>query len=256
MEKLEVEREALGSGVFDVLGRVFEGTELRKLLIAAIRYGDQPDARARLTEVVDKAMDREHLRELLEERALAHDSMDAGKVRKVREVMERPEARRLQPHFIRAFFLEAFRLLGGSVREREPKRFEVTHVPAAIRSRDRQIGIGEPMLSRYERTLGPALDFDEEQPPIARSGGFNVVTTFVLRHIAWAAAGTVTITKNEILTGLNKPDEFILAIVLLDGDHVHEPVYIRRPITHDSDFGVTSVNYDLAELVARGARPA
>ena len=27
-------------------------------------------------------------------------------------------------------------------------------------------------------------------------------------------AKTVTITKNEILTGLNKPDEFILAIVL------------------------------------------
>ena len=29
-------------------------------------------------------------------------------------------------------------------------------------------------------------------------------------------AETVTITKNEILTGLNKPDEFILALVLIN----------------------------------------
>jgi len=69
-------------------------------------------------------------------------------------------------------------------------------------------------------------------------------------------ASTVTITKNEILTGLNKPDEFILAIVLVDGDEVHEPVYVRQPFSREPDFGVTSVNYDLAELLARGEEPA
>ena len=58
--------------------------------------------------------------------------------------MERAEARRLQPHYIRSFFLEAFRLLGGTIREREPGRYEITHVPAAIRNRDRLIGVGEP----------------------------------------------------------------------------------------------------------------
>ena len=39
--------------------------------------------------------------------------------------MERAEARRLQPHFIRSFFLEAFPLLGGTVKEREAGRFEI-----------------------------------------------------------------------------------------------------------------------------------
>lgn len=162
LTKLEVERKALGGGVFDILGRVFQGTELRKLLIEAIRYGDQPEVRARLTEIVDKAMNRDHLCELIEERALAHDKMDIAKVRSIREDMERAEARRLQPHFIRSFFLEAFRLLGGTVREREPKRYEIKHVPAVIRSRDRQIGIGAPMLSRYER-----ICFDKDQINIA-----------------------------------------------------------------------------------------
>jgi hypothetical protein len=66
----------------------------------------------------------------------------------------------------------------------------------------------------------------------------------------------VTVTKNEILTGLNKPDEFILAIVLVDGDEVHEPVYIRQPFFREPDFGVTSVNYDLKELLNKGAEPA
>src|SRR5208282_264432 len=61
------------------------------------------------------------------------------------------EARRLQPHYIESFFHEAFRLLGGSVRQREPRRYEVTHVPAPVRNRDRLIGVGEPVLPRYER---------------------------------------------------------------------------------------------------------
>src|ERR1051326_5912219 len=65
--------------------------------------------------------------------------------------MERAEARRLQPHYIESFFLEAFQRLGGSAKQREPRRYELTHVPATLRNRDRAIGIGEPVLSRYER---------------------------------------------------------------------------------------------------------
>lgn len=47
--------------------------------------------------------------------------------------MERAEARRLQPHFIATFFLEAFRRLGGTIRQREPGRFEIAHVPSVSR---------------------------------------------------------------------------------------------------------------------------
>lgn len=151
LEKLAVEREALGGGVFDVLGKAIDGTELRELLIKAIRYGDRADVQASLFREVDHMLERERLKELLEERALARDSMDASKIREIKEEMERAEARRLQPHFIASFFLEAFRLLGGSVREREAKRYEITHVPAVVRQRDRQIGKGEVVLNRYER---------------------------------------------------------------------------------------------------------
>ena len=152
LDKLEEARKTLGGQVFDVLGKLqFEGRPLRDLLIEAIRYGEQPEIRARLTQAVSHAFDRKELEDLLEERALAHDAMDASRVRRVREDMERAEARKLQPHYIESFFLEAFKQLGGTLRQREPRRYEVTHVPAPIRNRDRLIGVGEPVLQRYER---------------------------------------------------------------------------------------------------------
>jgi superfamily II DNA or RNA helicase len=163
LEKLEEARKALGGQVFDVLGRLqFEGQPLRDLLIQAIRYGEQPEVRARLTKVVADAFDKTKLQDLLEERALAHDSMDASQVRHIREDMERAEARRLQPHYVESFFLEAFARLGGTVKQREPRRYEVTHVPGPVRNRDRLIGIGEPVLPRYERI---AFEKDFVAPP-------------------------------------------------------------------------------------------
>jgi superfamily II DNA or RNA helicase len=152
LEKLEEARAALGGKVFDVLGKLqFEGRSLRELLIEAVRYGDRPEVRARLNLAIEQAVDRSHLEELIDERALAHDAMDSSKVARVREVMERADARRLQPHYVESFFLEAFQRLGGAVRQREPRRYEVTHVPAPVRNRDRQIGTGDPVLARYER---------------------------------------------------------------------------------------------------------
>src|SRR5206468_11142011 len=62
-------------------------------------------------------------------------------------------ARRLQPHYIESFFLEAFQRLGGTARQREPRRYELTHVPAPIRNRDRLIGVGDAVLPRYERIV-------------------------------------------------------------------------------------------------------
>ncbi|HSV95642.1 MAG TPA: helicase-related protein, partial [Spirochaetota bacterium] len=152
LQKLEEARKALGGQVFDVLGKMqFGGKPLRELLIEAIRYGERPEVRSKLTQVVENAFDPSQLQNLLEERALAHDAMDASRVFRIREEMERAEARRLQPHYIESFFLEAFNRLGGAVKQREPRRYEITRVPAPVRNRDRLIGIGEPVLPRYER---------------------------------------------------------------------------------------------------------
>ena len=152
LDKLEQARESLGGQVFDVLGKLqFEGRPLRELLVEAIRYGEQPEVRARLDTAMDNTLDRGKLQALLEERALAQDAMDARRVHRIREDMERAEAHRLQPHYVESFFRQAFQGLGGTVRQREPRRYEITHVPATVRNRDRLIGIGAPVLPRYER---------------------------------------------------------------------------------------------------------
>jgi superfamily II DNA or RNA helicase len=166
LEKLEQARQALGGQVFDVLGKLqFEGKALRDLLIEAIRHGEKPEVMAFLTTVLDTTLDRAHLQDLIEERVLAHDAMDAGRVRHIREDMERADARRLQPHYIESFFHEAFKRLGGTAKQREPRRFEITHVPAPVRNRDRLIGIGEPVLPRYERiAFEKALVAPQGQP--------------------------------------------------------------------------------------------
>ena len=151
LRKLEQQRESLGGAVFDVLGKCFTETPLRSLLMDAIRYGEQPEVKERLTRKIDDALDRERLTELIEESALTHEILDPTRLNRIREEMERAEARRLQPHYISSFFREAFGLLGGRVRERESKRYQLTYVPGVIRNRDRIIGVGEPVLPRYER---------------------------------------------------------------------------------------------------------
>ena len=88
-------------------------------------------------------------------------------------------------------------------------------------------------------------------------------------------ADTVTVTKNEILTALNKPDEFILALVEVppsdefadDGlaagerraafgaDGGCRVRYVRTPFQREPDFGATSINYHWKELWERGSDP-
>ena len=216
LEKIEQEREALGGKVFDILGKItFNDKPLRDLLLEAIRYGDQPDVRARLDQVVDTALDRDKLRLLIEEHALAHDSMDATRVQQIREDMERAEARRLQPHFIAAFFLEAFKRLGGTVREREQRRFEITHVPAVIRNRDRLIGMRDPVLTKYERitfekeliSVGgkPVAEFVCPGHPLLDA----TIDLVIERHRDLLKQGTVLIDESD-------PSEDIRALVYLE----------------------------------------
>lgn len=156
LEKLQVVSEALKGQVFNVLGEVFEGNSLKDMLLEAIRYGDQPEVRARLGQRIDNALDREHLMTLLNRDALAQESLSPERLFAVKEEMEKAEARRLQPYFVRSFFMKGFESLGGSIYPRESDRFEITHVPAELRERDRLItGRNRrdlaPVLRRYER---------------------------------------------------------------------------------------------------------
>ena len=176
LTKLETINEAFNGRVFDILGEVFEERSLKDLLLDAIRYNDQPERHAERLKSIDNALDTTHIKDLLERNALAQETMSAERLFAVKEQMEIAEARRLQPYFVRSFFAKAFEGVGGAMYPREPGRFEITHVPALIRERDRQItGRNRrelaPVLKRYERvcfTKEAVRPLDRPNTPFAQ----------------------------------------------------------------------------------------
>jgi superfamily II DNA or RNA helicase len=149
--KLEEERKALGGKFFDILAESFEERSLRDLLIEAIRYGDQPDVQAKLFEKVEGALDHKHLQEIIDRNALTADKFSQERLYRVKDAMEKAEAKKLQPFYLRRFVTDALRRYGGELREREPARYEIKHVPAVVRAKHAMDGGRRPVLERYER---------------------------------------------------------------------------------------------------------
>ena len=118
---------------------------------------------------------------------------------------------------------------------------------------------GRAAVMEVERSLG-FEPVDRETDKLGYDIESRVPGTGKLRFIEVksrvAGAPTVTVTKNEILTSLNKPDDFILGIVELLDEVTHRLHYLRKPFGREPDFGVTSVNYNLSELLERAEIPS
>ena len=162
LQKVEEQRKAYGGRVFDVLGTAFDEAPLRDLLIEAIRYGDLPETRAKMEQVIDATV-TDGLKELLEERALTHDSMSADDLTHAQRLMADAQARRLQPHDIEWAFRNALQRLGGRLVKREVARHEITQVPAVVRAVTRH----GPVASRYERVTFELDRIDPDGGPRA-----------------------------------------------------------------------------------------
>ena len=137
-----------------------------------------------------------------------------------------------------------------SGRESPPSKTAVDTQESAARARS--------IIMETERNLG----FDPTDREFEKLGydiESRVPETGKLRFIEVkgrvSGAPTITVTRNEILYSLNKPDDFILGVVEFHDDGGHRVRYARQPFQREPDFGVTSVNYDFAELLARAEPP-
>lgn len=66
-------------------------------------------------------------------------------------------------------------------------------------------------------------------------------------------------SRNEILTSMNEPDRFVLALVGVSPDGTDTVRYLRRPFegrSEDFVFEVTSVNFTWSALWDRAQEPA
>ena len=150
LDKIEQQRSAYRGQVFDVLGEALSGTELRGLLLDAIRYGEDPAVRDRINQVIDANIE-ERLRDAIEHPPLAEETLAFADVERIRLAMQEAATRRFQSEDAQAFFEAAMSYLGGRMAERESGRFKITTVPPSVRQRDREIGTGAPVLASYER---------------------------------------------------------------------------------------------------------
>ncbi|WP_237686602.1 helicase-related protein [Arthrobacter jiangjiafuii] len=155
LEKIEEQRKAYGGKVFDVLGEAFTETPLRKLLLDAIQYGERPDVKAKMHEIIDASIG-DGLTEILDERALTSGHLAEADMAALRAAMDEGRARRLQPHYIELAFKAAFTRLGGRIVKRERGRFEIANVPAHVRASKHG-----PIATKYDRVT---FDLPHIQP--------------------------------------------------------------------------------------------
>ncbi|BCJ64827.1 helicase-related protein [Polymorphospora rubra] len=247
LHKIDEQRRAYKGKVFDVLGEAFQDQPLRGLLMQAIQYGDRPEVRDRLNQVIDASVG-EGLEKLLAERALAHQKLAESDVATWRLRMEEARARRLQPHYIKAFFIAAFKLLGGRISEREPGRYEITHVPGDVLGYERLIKIGTRVLRRYER-----VTFDRD---LVRPAGVSqadlvapghplldtVVALIVERYGTQLKQGAVLVNRRDV----GEEPHLLVAVAqeIADGD--------ERPRTISKRFDFI----EIGEFRARAAGSA
>mgnify|MGYP002738758754 FL=1 len=152
LAKTEEMSKAYNGKLFHVLGTgdVFDGQSLRDLMIEAIKYGDSPEVREQQFKIVDEGISR-GLEILTQEGALAPEVSTSAELKAVRESMEAARERRLQPGFISAFFIPAFKRLGGRIVPREHGRYQINRVPYRIIERAQRDNPATPVASAYER---------------------------------------------------------------------------------------------------------
>ena len=149
-DKLEAQRRALGGKVFDVLGEAFADTPLRDLLIQAITQENPQLEKMRLMSKIDDAVSKQ-TKEIIKRQSLLHNtSLDQAACEQLRDALDRAVGYRLQPSYVRRFFLEAFKEFGGNVTSCEENRYQVARVPQALIHKGGQYGCGQVQKS-YER---------------------------------------------------------------------------------------------------------
>ena len=254
LEKIEQICETFAGQVYDVLGEVLSGRELRRLLMDAIRYGDRPEVRERLDAVIDTDVP-ERVAAAIEAPVLAADTIGYTDIDRIRRDMDEAALRRIQPHYVHAFFDAAFTELGGKLSEREPGRYEISSVPLAVRNRhretddrasdDRTTVRGVPLLTRYTRVV-----FDKD---LAEQRGYPDAEIIAPGHPLLEALVDLTserhrhhVTAGTVLADDADPDTIPRIMVMLE----HEVVDARP--TRSAPHTVVSRRFEFVEISENG----
>ena len=254
---------AEGAGLRDRRGRAGAPQEVREGRLKLIAKTEVA-VKDRLTKEITYWDHRAEQLKLQERAGKSNAKLNSGEARKRADNLQGRLQKRLEDLKLEAADLAA---AAGGARRAAGGAFGSDRGHDGSRRRHRQRPVDTQVSAAAARAIVMEIERDLGFEPTDREFeklGYDVESrvpgTGKLRFIEVkgrvTGADTITVTRNEILYSLNKPDDFILAIVeFLDGDS-HRVHYIRQPFQREPDFGVTSVNYELAALLAQAEEPA
>ena len=255
----EIEQKAQGYAIANVVPEHLDEVRSRKLELLSKTEAAVKD---RLTKEISYWDHRAEQLKLQEQSGKINARLNSGEARKRADALQGRLEKRMEeikherqisplPPVVLGGLLVVPASLVDAMTGHRPPTFTESRDTQAAAARARQIvmeverGLGFEPTDRELEKLG--YDIESRIPGTGR-------LRFIEVKGRVSGAATITVTRNEILYSLNKPDEFILAVVEFDGDN-HRLHYVRRPFQREPDFGVTSVNYNFAELIARAEPP-
>jgi superfamily II DNA or RNA helicase len=198
LEKIANEKEQLDGEVFDILGVLIPESDLKRMLMDAVRRGASPEAKKHFEKEIASRFDLDKIREIRKANQLTQDEeMGLDRIEEIRLQMERAKVRRLQPHYLASFFREAIEILGGQIIERKSEigRFEVRRVPKILQEESRRRGRRIGLSPRYERVTFDkhALSIEENSIEAELIGPghalLDVTTNTFLEKHGWTTLG-------------------------------------------------------------------
>jgi superfamily II DNA or RNA helicase len=214
LDKLEVQREALGDQVFDVLGEVLTDASLRQLLTRALR-GEAH------REEIESALDRVSgdLESAVEKRAALATTLTPEELAALRREMEIAKAMSFQPDVAQDFTLRALPILHGDIASRG-NVWRVTHVSAKLRD-----GFGSSLMSRYDAVTFEHTDsqFFGVDPPELIAPGHPLLSALV--EAVGDEFGSA-LTQGIVLSDNRSSEDYVLVTVVVSAD--------GRPTTIDT----------------------
>lgn len=206
LDKIEQQSEAYNGNIFNVLGqgKPFSEKSLRALLVEAIRYGSDPEVRAKRDQVIVEGVEAT-IRDVKSDMALFEAMRGDFDPSEVAKEFESVQIRRLQPGFISGFFKPAFERLAGRIKElpAEPGRYQITRVPESLTKISlRHSGIG-PIASEYERVTFERNKIRLDSSPDAHliapgSPLMNAVIHKTLEDLKYSLTeGTILVDRTE-----------------------------------------------------------
>ncbi len=181
--------------------------------------------------------------ELAQRRA---DDLSARLARRKEELAQERQISATSPVVIGGAVIVPLGLLLGERTPAELLDRKITEAIAMQAVLQAETALGHDPRDVSRENLG--YDIESHDP---RSGQLRFIEVKGRR----AGAETVTVTHNEIMRAFNAPEQFILALVEVADGQSQPPRYVRRPFEREPDAYVASVNYKLAELLARSEAP-